>query len=141
MLQFEEHKLIQGCPTRWGSMLLMLQCVSEQQAAIIAVLIERKAQYLMPEEEEWSIIDDLIKILEPFQIMSKVKFPTISNVRPLLYKLLEKTLKITSDDNTTTKVIKEAVSKDLSNRYQTDTLKSVVNVTVTLTHTIRNFPF
>ena len=47
----------------------------------------------------------------------------------MLYKLLEKTLKITSDDNATTKAMKEAVSKGLSNRYQTDTLKSIVNVT------------
>ena len=43
MLQLEEHKLIQDCPTRWGSTLLMLHRVSEQQAAIAAVLIEGKA--------------------------------------------------------------------------------------------------
>ena len=93
-------------------------------------MIEGKVQYLMPEGEEWSIIDDLIKILESFQkiteVMSTEKFPTISSVRPLLYKLLEKSLKITSDDNATTKAMKEAVSKDLLNRYQTDTLKSVI---------------
>ena len=75
----------------------------------------------MPEGEEWSIIDNLIKILEPFQriteAMSNEKFLTINSVRPLLYKLLEKTLKITSDDNATTKTMKEAISKDLSNRY------------------------
>ena len=104
----------------------MLQRVSEQQAAIAAVLIKSKVQYLMPEGEEWSIIDNLIKILDPFQriteAMSNEKFPTISSVRPLLYKLLEKTLKITSDDNATTKAMKEAISKDLSNRYPTDTL-------------------
>ena len=29
MLQLEEHKLIQDCPTQWGSTLLMLQHVSE----------------------------------------------------------------------------------------------------------------
>ena len=118
MLQLEEHKLIQDCPTRWGSTLLMLQRVSEQQAAIVAVLVEGKVQYLMPEGEEWNIIDNLINILEPFQkiteVISNEKFPTISSVRPLLYKLLEKTLKITSDDNATTKAMKEAVSKDLS---------------------------
>ena len=145
MLQLEEHKLIQDCPTRWGSTLSMLQRVSEQQAAIAAVLIEGKAQHLMPEGEEWSIIDNLIKILDPFQkiteVMSKEKFPTISSVRPLLYKLLEKTLKIISSDNTTTKAMKEAISKDLSNRYQTDTLKNVVNVTATLDPRYKELPF
>ena len=64
--------------------------------------------------------------------MSDEEFPTISSVRPLPYKLLEKTLKFTSDDNATTKAMKEAVSKDLLNRYQTDTLKKVVNITVIL---------
>ena len=34
----------------------MLQRVSEQRAAIAAVLIEGKVQYLMPEGEEWTII-------------------------------------------------------------------------------------
>ena len=49
MLQLKDHKLIQDCPTRWGSTLSMLQRVSEQQAAIAAVLIEGKVQYLMPD--------------------------------------------------------------------------------------------
>ena len=40
MLQIEEHNLIQDCPTRWESMMAMLQHVSDQQAAIAAVLIE-----------------------------------------------------------------------------------------------------
>ena len=47
----------------------------------------------------------------------------------MLHKLLEKTLKIISDDNASSKAMKEAVSKVLSNRYQTDTFKIVVNVT------------
>ena len=89
--------------------------------------------------------DDLIKILEPFQkiteVMSLEKFPTINSVTPLLYKLLEKTLKIASDDNTTNKAMKEAVSKDLLNKYQTDTLKSVVNVTPILDPCYKELPF
>ena len=70
----------------------MLQRVSEQQAAIAAVLIEGKVQYLLPEGEEWNIIESLIDILEPFQktteVMCRQKFPTLSSVRLLLYKLL-----------------------------------------------------
>ena len=45
----------------------MLQQLSEQQAAIAAVLLEGKFRYLMPEGKDWSIIDDLLSILEPFQ--------------------------------------------------------------------------
>jgi len=42
MLQLPDHKLIQDCPTWWGSTLAMLKCVSEQQAAIATVLIKGK---------------------------------------------------------------------------------------------------
>ena len=56
----------------------MLQRVSEQQAAIVAVLIEGKVQYSMPEGEEWSIIDNLINILEP-----SLKLYPIKNILPL----------------------------------------------------------
>ena len=56
----------------------MLQRVSEQQTAIAAVLIEGKAHYLMPEGEEWSIIDDLIKIMKPFQKITEVMSKKVS---------------------------------------------------------------
>ena len=59
----------------------------------------------------------------------------------MLYKLLEKILKINSDDNATTKAMKEAISKDLSNRYQTGTLKNVVNVTAILDPRYNELPF
>ena len=67
LLQLPQHELIQDCATRWGSTLCMLQQLSEQQAAIAAVLLEGKFRYLMPEGKDWSIIDDLLSILEPFQ--------------------------------------------------------------------------
>ena len=37
--------------------------------------------------------------------------------------------------------MKEAISKDLSNRYQTDTLKNVVNVTAILDPRYKELPF
>ena len=65
MLKLPEHKLIQDCPTRWESTLMMLTRVSEQQAAIAAVLIEGKLQYLMPKGDKWNIIDSIVSILHP----------------------------------------------------------------------------
>ena len=43
----------------------MLECVSEQQAAIAAV-------HLMPEGVEWSLIDNLISIFHPFQEATEI---------------------------------------------------------------------
>ena len=121
MLQLPDHRLMQDCPTRWEGTLAMLKCVSEQQAAIAAVLIEGKLQHLMPEGEEWNVIDNLVDIIHPFQeateVMSTDKYATISSVKPVLYKLTEKTLKERDDDGMTTKLMKKEIKTDLVQQY------------------------
>ena len=117
MLKLPQHQLTQECTTRWGSTLGMLQRIMEQQAAIAAVLIEGKVRHLMPEGNDWMVIELLVDILKPFQhateVMSAVKYPTVSMVKPLLYKLLEKTLKVTDSDATTAREVKKAIRNDL----------------------------
>ena len=49
--------------------------------------------------------------------MSGEKYSTISTVKPLLFKLLKVTLKVSDSDSPTNKRIKEVVSSDLSTRY------------------------
>ena len=50
----------------------------------------------MSESADWTLIEQLLEILKPFQIATEVmsgdKYPTVSTVKPLLYKLCEKTL-------------------------------------------------
>ena len=71
------------------------------------MLIEGKLQYLMPEGEKWNITESLVSILDLFQeateVMSTDKYPTISSVKPVLYKPIEKTLKEREDNGTTAK--------------------------------------
>ena len=45
----------------------MLEQIQEQQAAIAAVLMEGQNTHLIPDGEEWIIIDGLISVLKPFQ--------------------------------------------------------------------------
>ena len=123
MLKLPQHKLIQDCITCCGSKLGMLTRPMEQQAAIAAVLIEGKVRYLMPEEEEWAVTELLVDILKPFQqtteAMGEVKYPTLSTVKSLLYKLSERTLKIAASDTASAKQVKAGIKKDLDERYQT----------------------
>ena len=116
MLKLPKHKLIQDCVTRWGSTLSMLTRLMKQQAAIAAVLIKGKVRHLMPVEEEWAVIELLVDILKPFQqateAMGGVKYPTLSTVKPLQYKLSERTLKIADSDTATTKQVKAAIKID-----------------------------
>ena len=39
----------------------------EQQAPIAAVLMDGRVRHVLPEDEEWSIIEVLVNILKPFQ--------------------------------------------------------------------------
>ena len=142
MLKLPQHKLIQDCVTRWGSTLAMLERLMEQQAAIAAVLMEGKVRHLMPEGEEWSVIELLVEVLRPFQQATEaVKYPTLSTVKPLLYKLLERTLKIEDSDSATAKKVKTAIKKDLEERYQTAALKRLMNVATYLDPRYKELPF
>ena len=83
MLELPEHQLTQECITCWGSTLGRLL---EQQAAIAAVLIEgdSKHRYLMPDNDEWTLIESLVTVLKPFQkateMMSTAKYPSLSTI-------------------------------------------------------------
>ena len=145
MLKLPDHKLIQDCVTRWGSTLAMLERLMEQQAAIAAVLMDRKVRHLMPEGEEWTIIEHLVEILTPFQqateAMGTVKYPTLSMVKPLLYKLSEVTLKFSNSDTATVKQVKTAIKNDLDQRYQTAALQRLMNVATYLDPQYKELPF
>ena len=73
---------------------------------------------------------------EPFQkvteAMTMEQYPTISSVKPLLYKLLERVLKVEDSDSSISKQIKKEIKSDLGWRYQSSELKTVLNVTTFL---------
>ena len=49
----------------------------EQQAAIAAVLMEVKLIHLMPSSDEWTLIEDLVGILQSFQQATEIsKYPS-----------------------------------------------------------------
>jgi len=109
------------------------------------VLIEGKLQHLMPEGEEWNVIDNLINILHHFQeateVMSTDKYATISSVKPVLYKLTEKTLKERGDDGTTTKLMKKEIKADLIQQYQTSDVKDILSAATFLDPQYKELPF
>ena len=118
------------CKTHWSSTYHMLERVQEQQAVICAVLAENKdrnIRSLLPENEEWGIIEDLLGILNPFcdgtTIMSGSRYPTFSLMAPLLHELLEVTLKDADDDSYLLKRIKKSISNNLQSRYDSDDIK------------------
>ena len=60
---------------------------------------------------------------------------------PLLHKLLNVTLKIHVDYDACTKEIKEAISNNLCNRYQSTTIQKLVKVATYLDPQCKSRPF
>lgn len=120
--QNPSHSLIQDVSTRWNSTLDLISRLCEQQAAIAAVLHgKRDLHHLELSPHEWHILEDLVKLLEPFknatEIMSGQKYPTFSCLGPILADLHEKIL-VDPLDSKAMKDAKEAMRTDLSGRYQ-----------------------
>ncbi|KAI4455795.1 ribonuclease h-like superfamily [Holotrichia oblita] len=71
----------------------------EQREALVAVLSDRTvtsknhAAQLMLNENEWGIVETIVNILEPFQIvttlLSSENQPTVSMVMPILQSLMQ----------------------------------------------------
>ena len=134
-LELPQHVLVMECKTRWSSTYHMIQRVQEQQAAICAVLAEnrdRTIRSLLPENEEWSTIEDLLSVLKPFcdgtTIMSGSRYPTFSFLAPLLHKLLEVTLKIKEDDSEVLKNVKSSIANDLQSRYNSYSTRKCLRI-------------
>ena len=133
-LELPNHELVQECKTRWGSTYMMLQRVQEQQPALCAVLIEstdRAIRFLLPDNPEWTLIEELMTILKPFHeattMMSGSKYPTSSLLAPLLYKLLDVTLKVGNDDSNHMRLIKQVIATDLQTRYRSLSVTEMIN--------------
>ena len=145
LLKLPQHMLVQDCVTRWGSTLCMLQRLMEQRTAISAVLVEGKDRHLMLESGDWEVVEILVDLLKPFQqattVMRAVRYPTLSTVKPLLYKLLTKTLKITDGDCPTAKAVKQEIKKDLEDRYHNTTVERIINFATFLDPRYKELPF
>ena len=96
--------------------------------------MEGQNTHLIPDGDEW-----------PFQkateAMSGEKYSTISTVKPLLFKLLKVTLKVSDSDSPMNKRIKEVVSSDLSMRYDESCIQQLLNVVTYLDPRYKNLPF
>ena len=107
--------------------------------------MDGRARHLMPEGMEWSIIEVLVNILKPFQqateAMGAVKYPTLSTVKPLLYKLVNRTLAVKESDSKVAKTVKLEIKRDLLERYSTPLVARILNTATFLEPRYKEFPF
>ena len=78
-LNIKQHHLIQDVSTRWNSTFFMIDRLVEQRVAIYAVLHDAaiskdQYQHLYLKEDQWVLLEQLTKVLEPLQIVTSYCF-------------------------------------------------------------------
>uniref|UniRef100_A0AAQ4R083 BED-type domain-containing protein n=1 Tax=Gasterosteus aculeatus aculeatus TaxID=481459 RepID=A0AAQ4R083_GASAC len=135
----------------WLATLAMLERLKEQQIAITATLRESSSSHNFTfDGPQWSLLDGLIKVLQPFKVVTNMithcSYPTISMVRPLLHMLLDTTLKVKEGDLKDISKTKEVISKVLSTTYSRNTqlsqeISTFLNIATFLDPRYKKLPF
>ncbi|XP_044155948.1 E3 SUMO-protein ligase ZBED1-like [Bufo gargarizans] len=130
-LHIPEHKLIHDEPTRWNSIYDMVERFCEQQQAVCAVLAEnRKKWYLMPKDNDVTILETVRDVLAPMSdftdALSGEKDPTLSSVLPLTWKIYACASEEESD-SILAREMKQRVIDDMKKRYQSKKLQLILN--------------
>ena len=109
----------------------MIERILEQQQAVSAVLAEdRKSWHIMPTDAHFSVLEKLAKVLEPLHFLTDglagEQEVTASAIRPIL-KHIEVICSLQDEDHPLTKQIKTLIIQDLSSRYESAMMSSLLD--------------
>ena len=130
-LHYPQLNLIQDVSTRWNSSFYMMERIIQQQQPLCAALLELRKTDLIPSDTEITSMEVFVEIMRPIVEITEViggeKRVTISAVRPLLHKLMNKHLALKPSDATLAKNIKSALLSDLRSRYADVATETLLN--------------
>ena len=128
-LNIKQHHLIQDVSIRWNSTFFMIDRLVEQRVAIYAVLHDATVskdqyQHLDLKEDQWVLLEQLTKVLEPLQMATTVFSYEVNTSSSIIYQvlhgLIRNHLKINDKDVPAVKHFKNQVSQDLTERLEID---------------------
>lgn len=131
-----DHSLISYCVTRWNSAYTMIERLLEQKQAVESVLLNPEftttamCKKLLLSNLEWNYLRDLIRILKPFEVATKIMSSqsesTSGMVRPLIHSIIDKFLTLDdSDDPPKIQSLKEVFRDELEARFLEENCDSV----------------
>ncbi|MGH0152063.1 UNVERIFIED_CONTAM: hypothetical protein FKN15_034960 [Acipenser sinensis] len=128
LLGLKNDNLINDCVTRWNSTYDMICRASEQQAAVAAVIFEKKLSHLELTTNEWMVVENIHETLKPFKTataaLSTDKYPTASAVLPLQHILIKQVKNFAASEIPVIKDMKNKIYSDLSLRYDKEEQQS-----------------
>ncbi|XP_013880075.1 zinc finger BED domain-containing protein 1 [Austrofundulus limnaeus] len=121
-LGLPSHQLITETATRWGSRLLMIDRVLEQERALSKVLsADMKTRPLVPTWQDIEVLEAVQKALKPLQdftdALSGEDYVTLSYVRPVLHLLNKSLLAPAEGESALCKSIKTSIVDYLNNKF------------------------
>ena len=125
------EKLIQDCHTWWNSTFYMVGRLLELRWAISAVLSDDSVTHVSDRgldltSSQWLLLQDPKKVLEPFELATRVfsdkQLPSLSVVHPLLIAILNR-LTVEASKSTTMKRFKETVSVAIKRKWELDAIE------------------
>ncbi|XP_072307482.1 E3 SUMO-protein ligase ZBED1-like [Eucyclogobius newberryi] len=133
----------------WLATLAMLQMLKDQQMAINAVITHEDSGHPFNfTRTNWSLLEGLIDVLQPFKVVANMftscRFPTISMVKPVLHMLLNNNLKTKEGELKEVRLIKEIVTKVLTNTYSENSQQEIamfLNIATFLDPRYKKLPF
>ncbi|RXM97388.1 Zinc finger BED domain-containing protein 1 [Acipenser ruthenus] len=128
LLGLKNDNLINDCVTRWNSTYGMICRASEQQAAVAAVIFEKKLSHLELTTNEWMVVENIRETLKPFKTataaLSTDKYPTAPAVLPLQHILINQVKNFAASEIPVIKEMKNKIYSDLSLRYDKEERQS-----------------
>ncbi|XP_037629812.1 E3 SUMO-protein ligase ZBED1-like [Sebastes umbrosus] len=116
LLGLKKERLINDCITRWNTTYDMICRASQQQAAVAAVIWEKKLSNLELSTSEWSMVEQLKDTLKPFKVatqaLSTDAYPTASAVLPLQHVMI---FQLSTPDASHTSAMKEVRGRMVAN--------------------------
>ena len=97
--------------------------------------MEGRVRHLMPEGDDWVLIESLVSILKPFQLATEMI------AKPVVHKLITRTLKEDDSDSSSVAEVKRKIKHDLQQRYQDDSVKKLLDVSAFIDPRHKELPF
>ena len=128
-MNLANHRLLQDVVTRWNSTFFMFKRLLEQRWAIYAVFYDEHGtqnqyKHLYLKEEQWNLIEQMVKVLEPLQIattaLCETQTVSCSLIYPVVNVLLKNHLLIGEYDLPAVKRFKEVVSQEIHHRFNVE---------------------
>ena len=146
LLQHTDIKLIKDVSTRWNSSYQMVERFLVLQQPVCAALIELQRQDLMPHDSEVATMEVYRAIMKPIAYITDViggeKHVSISEVKPLIYKLRNCYLKINASEKSLEKAMKTAMCNKIVQYYDRNVQSSeILNIAALLDPRFKSLSF